>query len=142
MAEFAERLRVTRAVMKALGHHDFRSQLAYFGGGREVPIVVALPGERMADLFARLTQSEDHVVLATIMPFGDHAHLELVSIQRAAEGNEALEAGEDECPLHQDTTVAMLLTYLQALRKPVRCHLLSPDVTLEILTDNDLEAPA
>src|SRR5215470_17761240 len=117
MADLAERLRVTRAVMGALGYHDFRSHLADGNTRRAVSIVIALPDERMADFFVRLARTDsENVVLATLMPYQDHSYLELVLLHRAVTEPARAATDEDDCPVHGDTTVGMLLAYLRAHR--------------------------
>ena len=129
-----ERLEVGREVMKALRHRDFRNSLSRTNADGEHPIIVALPDDRMSQIFEQVRGLGD---VAYIGIRGLDGDIEFISMAPACDESTASTAEvADECPIHGDTSVGMLVTYLRAHRGPLRCREVEPGVTMELVADS------
>jgi hypothetical protein len=123
-----DRLDVARRVTRALRHRDFRSTLGK-ADGAPVPIVVALPQDRLGDVFKELARCCCPAVVAS---FTDDDEFALIHFTPGDPGEDC--ADHEDCQLHPETELSMLLLYLAHARGPVRCHIVNPQGELELIS--------
>lgn len=119
----SSRREVARQVMKHQRRADFRSVLAVAADGSR-PIVVALPDDTVASMFVLVAAAGGTATVAVPVAGAEHGTLDLIPV---APDHMTEDLGEDGCPVHPDTHVDMLVTYLRRQKRPVRCQLVAPE---------------
>ena len=141
-ARTQSRLMIARRLTRALRHQDFRSSLATCSEGVPRPIIAALPDDRVSDVFNQLARYDCSATLVT--PVGED-RLAIVALYPAAcavEGSDGHHEGGEDCPIHRDTEIGMLLLYLRT-HPHLRCTVVSPACEMELVDDgDDLTVPA
>jgi hypothetical protein len=117
-ASDARRREITRQVLKLKRAPNFQDCLVVAPDGSR-PIVIALPNDTVAAVFKVLDAAGG---IGTVVVEGPGGSFDLIPVGEAVDG-EAV----DDCPVHPDTHVDMLVTYLRRQRRPVRCELVAPD---------------
>ena len=130
-----ERLEVTREVLRALSHRDFRSELASVTGrDGEHPVVVALPHDTVRDVFERVYEHGDAHVAIT----DKHDALRLLAMS----ATEEVPAGSEPVEIHPDETMDMLLVALDQFPGMVTFIEVEPDLHMQLRQQNGPEPAA
>ncbi len=121
-AREADRLKLARQVVRWRTEPRFRELLAATSTG-ERPVVVALPDDTVQHMFELARAAGQVVNVVTLLEGGRLALISMFAEEDAA----ATSLAEQDCPVHPDTHVDMLLTYLRRRQAPVRCFVAGPD---------------
>jgi hypothetical protein len=124
------RLAVAHEVLQAVRHGDFRSELSETIRSGEHVIVPALADDPMGSFFDKLRVANGTIYIAVREKEG----LAVLSMSPARPPRHAVFT-PDECPIHRDTHLDMLIGYLRATRGPVTCYEASPGVMVELVDD-------
>jgi hypothetical protein len=124
------RLAVAHEVLQALRHGDFRNDLGETIRSGEHMIVPALPDDPMGSFFDKLRSADGTIYIAVREDDG----LAVVSMSPAWPPRHAVPA-PDECPIHRDTQLQMIIGYLRATRGPLTCYEASPGVMVELVDE-------
>ena len=120
------RLAIARRATNALRHRDFRGSLAECPDGVSRPVIAALPNDRMSDVFRQLVRYDCSATLVTEAADGGMAIVAVYPAEAGAATDDASDrqprAGANDCPVHQDTEIGMLLLHGQAPQHPVQAH--------------------
>ncbi len=122
-AREAERLKLARQVVRWMADPQFREVLAATDTG-ERPVVVTLPDDTVQHMF-ELARAAGHVV--NVVTLLEGRRLSLLSMFADGTNAPVAPVAEEDCPVHPDTHVDMLLTYLRRCDDPVRCFVVGPD---------------
>jgi len=133
-----ERLKVGRAVLDALRHQDFRTELSMIGAGGDHVLIPVLPDDTMGIVFDELRENPGPVYLL----LQDKGGLAVISCRPVSHGRHAAkESDDDSCPIHRDTQISMVRKYLREYGQLV-CREQAPEVTVELINDLPDCAPA
>ena len=124
------RLAVAHEVLQALRHGDFRSDLGETIRSGEHVIVPALPDDPMGSFFDKLRAADGTIYIAVREEDG----LAVLSMSPARPPRHAVPS-PDQCPIHRDTHLQMIIGYLRATRGPLTCYEASPGVMVELVDD-------
>lgn len=124
------RLAVAHEVLQALRRGDFRSELGETIRSGEHVIVPALPDDPMGGFFDKLRAADGTIYIAMREENG----LTVLSMSPARPPRHAVPP-PDECPIHRDTQLQMIIGYLRATRGPLTCYEASPGVMVELVDD-------
>ena len=116
----ARRRSVARQVMKLQRVPHFRDALAVAADGSR-PVVIALADDTVESMF-RLVAAAGGT--ATVVAPGLGGVLDIIPVKPDTEHGPIT---DDDCPLHPDTHVDMLVTYLRRQDRPVRCDVVARD---------------
>lgn len=132
------RLEVVRRATDSLRFRDFRTSLRDDDGSGETAILAALYDDPIS-IFFNVAEDLGTGFLVTSTPTGGLAILHFTPSQ-----NDAVSTpDEDECPLHPDSEVGMLVEYVSKVRGPVRCSLYCPECDIELVDEGTaVEVPA
>lgn len=122
------RRRFAASVTKLLFSSEFREIFCESNGERN--ILVALPDDRMGDVFARLADYDSCATLVSPTPGGFS-----VAGFTPADVMAGQRADDDDCPIHEDSQVGMFVEYLRTVKRPVVCQLQKPACEVELLED-------
>jgi hypothetical protein len=124
------RLAVAHEVLQALRYGDFRSELGETIRSGEHVIVPALPDDPMAGFFDKLRAADGTIYIAVRQKDG----LAVLSMSPARPPRHAVPS-PDDCPIHRNTELQMIVGYLRATRRPLTCYEASPGVMVELLDE-------
>ena len=124
------RLAVAHEVLQALRRGDFRSELAETIRSGEHMIVPALPDDPMGGFFDKLRAADGIIYIAVREEDG----LTVLSMSPARPPRHAAPS-PDDCPIHRDSELQMIIGYLRATRRPLTCYEASPGVMVELLDE-------
>lgn len=130
-AREARRLKIARGVVRRMTDPRFRDSLTPDAdGGR--PVVVCLADDTVAYMFemARAAGPVANVIVTTA-----GGGMGVVTLTAEHGDGAAPVSDEDHCPVHPDTHVDMLMTYLRRQEGPVRCVVTAPDYELGLLKE-------
>jgi hypothetical protein len=116
------------AVTRMLVSSELRSVLCRPVDGSPSPIVVALPDDRMGDVFLRLASYRGCATLVCPTDSG-------FSIASSTPAEIEWDDVDDACAIHDDSPVDMFMDYLRQVRRPVRCHRAEPACDVELIDD-------
>jgi hypothetical protein len=128
-----QRLAVSREVMKALRHRDFRNALDLTDANGEHTVVVALPSDPMRRIFKQLKRVSGVAYIGVTDAEGDIEFIAVGPPESVAPDDKS--GASDECPIHGDASVGLLLAYLREHRRPLRFREADPDVTVQLVDD-------
>jgi hypothetical protein len=99
--------------------------------GEPLSILACEPTERLATVFDRADRIGRHV--AVVVPTSRKT-LCVFTLSRTAT---TMKPGShpDDCMLHPDTEIGMLLVYLREVKPVARCHMVSPTRKVELIED-------
>lgn len=92
--------------------------------------MVALPDDTVKDMFALVSKAGG---IATVVTSGGPEFLDLIRVSTG--GAPAQQVSEEHCPVHPDTHVDMLVTYLRRQSGPVRCELVAPNFEFDLIRE-------
>lgn len=124
------RLAVAHEVLQALRHGDFRNELGETIRSGEHVIVPALPDDPMGGFFDKLRAADGTIYIAVREENG----LAVMSMSPARPPRHAAPT-RDECPIHRDSQLQMIIGYLRMVRGPLTCYEASPGVMVELVDD-------
>jgi hypothetical protein len=124
------RLAVARNVLRALRHRDFRSELGETTASGEHVVVPALPDDTMGALFDQLRSADGPIYVA----ISDGDDIVVLSMAQARPPKHAAPT-RDDCPIHRDTQLTMIVDYLRMIHGPLTCYEASPGVMLELVDE-------
>jgi len=124
------RLAVAHEVLRTLRHGDFRNGLGETIRSGEHVIVPALPDDPMGGFFDKLRAADGTIYIAMREEDG----LAVLSMSPARPPRHAVPP-PDECPIHPDSQLQMIIGYLRATRGPLTCYEASPGVMVELVDD-------
>lgn len=110
---------------------DFRSDASETSGSGEHVIVPALPDDTMGQFFDQLRDAAGTIYVATLE--GDE--VALVSLSPSPAPKHAAPSDDDICPVHRQSELMMVISYLRERRTPLRCYEVPPGVMLELVDD-------
>ncbi len=115
--------------MKLQRSPRFREALVTAEDGTR-PIVIALLDDTVQRAFRLVDAAGGTATL--IAPGGLDDTWELIPV---TPDKDSAPVADDECPLHPNTHVDMLITYLRRQDQPVRCNVVAPDHGLGIVQE-------
>jgi hypothetical protein len=124
------RLAVAHEVLQAVRHGDFRNDLGETIRSGEHMIVPALHDDPMSGFFDKLRAAHGTIYIAVREEDG----LAVLSMSTARPPRHAVPA-PDDCPIHPDTHLQMIINYLRATHGPLTCYEASPGVMVELVDD-------
>jgi hypothetical protein len=124
------RLAVAHEVLQAVRRGDFRSELGETIRSGEHVIVPALPDDPMGGFFDKLRAANGTIYIAVLEEVG----LAVLSMSPARPPRHAVSA-PDDCPIHRDSHLQMIIDYLRATRGPLTCYEASPSVMVELVDE-------
>lgn len=124
------RLAVAHEVLQALRRGDFRNELGETIKSGEHVIVPALPDDPMGGFFEKLRAAGGTIYIAVREEDG----LAVLSMTPARPPRHAVPS-PDDCPIHRDSELQMVIGYLRATRRPLTCYEASPGVMMELVDE-------
>ncbi len=121
-AREASRLQLARRVVRLMADPTFRQGLARTSAG-DRPVVVSLPDDTVSYMFEMARAAGPVANVITVVNEGFAVLGMTADVHEVA----PMSADEHDCPVHPDTHVDMLVTYLRRRAKPVRCFVVAPD---------------
>ena len=100
-----------------------------------IPLLVALPTDTMGEVFARLRNKHPDGANVVTTSAGELVALSMERVELVDGG--CTPTVQDDCPVHPDTQVAMLIAYLRERTAGVRCYEVAPDYEMALVPDED-----
>lgn len=129
-ARSRERLAVAHTILRALRHRDFRNELDGTRASGEHVVAPALPDDTMGVFFDQLRQSAGTIYIGV----PENAGIAVLSLAQTQRPKHAAPS-RDDCPIHRDTQLKMVIDYLRMSKGPLRCHEATPSITLELVDE-------
>jgi hypothetical protein len=136
-AKQKERLALASRVLRALRHRDFRNELRETGRSGDHVVLPALPDDTMGTFFDQLRRSGGTIYIAV----PEDEEITVLSLAQTPPRPHA-ESAEDDCPIHRDTQIQMVVELLRVIRAPLPCCEAAPGVTLELVDEAPPAVPA
>ncbi len=119
-AKDERRREVARQVIKLKRSARFHAALVTAADGSR-PVVIALPDDTVERVF-RIVDAAGGTA-TVVAPGMERGTWDLIPVT----SDDDQRVAEDDCPLHPDTHIDMLVTYLRRLDRPVTCKVVAPD---------------
>jgi hypothetical protein len=118
-------------VFRAIQHPDFKAAMPRGRNSAPLPILIATPTDKLSRVFADADRIGKHVAVVVAESRNTFAVVTLTS--RVMKTN----VGEhpDDCMLHPNSELGMLLVYLRDVNPVARCRFTAPTRKIE-LVDN------
>lgn len=131
-----ERLAVTRRVMRALRHEQGRAPLTDRDGRGAAQVVICLDSDTVDYAASRVSARGGTATV--VVPLGDH----LVPL-RWTQSNRTEALFPDDGPIHPDSTLGMLVTYMDQCDVPVcRFRISTDEGEIDVTEGTHLTVPA
>lgn len=124
------RLGVAHEVLQALRYGDFRRELNETCASGEHVIVPALQDDTMGGFFGKLRATGGTIYIAV----REQSGITVLSSPPAWRPKHAIPL-PDDCPVHGDTELQMIIDYLRLTRTPLTCYEASPGVMTELVDE-------
>jgi hypothetical protein len=125
------RVKLAKQLFRALQHPDFRDNMPRDRDGTPWPMLTAESTDRLGDLFKQADRiGKDVAIIARV---NRHQFCVLALSKHATRRKPG--AHPDDCVLHPDIELSMLLMYLRDVKPTARCHLRSPGRKIELVED-------
>jgi hypothetical protein len=121
---------VAHKVMQALKRADFRNDVPATNSSGEHVIVSALPDDTMDLFFDRLREEQGPIYVVTL----EGEDLVVVTMAQAHEPRHAAPR-DDDCVVHRQAQLQMVIEYLRAHRAPVTISEAPDNVMVELLDE-------
>jgi hypothetical protein len=133
----SQRIALMRTMADALRYPDFRHVFPATEPG-EIPIIAALWDDPVSLFFEEVGKAGRPGYLVTREK---DAELVIMSF-RNSPNHAPMTDHSDDCPVHPDSEIGMLVEYILEVRGPVRCNLAFPDCEVTLVDDGDSKVPA
>lgn len=124
-----ERVRLARQVTTWLREPAFREGLIVGADGSR-PVVPCLPDDSVEHMFSLVEAAGGTASVVVRLPEGRFG---VVGVDRGEHGSRP--ADEADCPVHPDTHVDMLVTYLRRHSGPTHCRVVAPDYAFALVKE-------
>lgn len=124
------RLAVAHEVLRAVRQGDFRNELGETIRSGEHVIVPALPDDPMGGFFDKLNATDGTIYIAVLEEDG----LAVLSMSPARPPRHAAPS-PDDCPVHRNTHLQMIINYLRVTPGPLTCYEAEPGVMMELVDE-------
>lgn len=136
------RMQLTGAVAKLLKYRSFRDALPPLTADGEAPFIVGLLDDKMKTVNAMAARMGDAVHLVVPdAPHGDSVRVRVLRVTRQPDGPEPGELSDDDCPVDENSTLAMLLNLLE-VGGEITCHVYDHETMVQFVADGMQPVPA
>jgi hypothetical protein len=135
-ARSRERLKVAQVILKALRGQDFRGAAQKTDAQGQHVIIPALVDDPMGQFFEDFRQADGTVYIATV----DDGTITVLSVSPTHQPRHAVPV-PDPCPMHAETELGMVISYLRVHRAPITFYEAPRNVTLNLVDGDELAIP-
>jgi hypothetical protein len=125
------RMAVAHTALRLLRRKDFRTVVTGTNTHGEHVIIPALQDDPMGYFFDQLREAGGPVYAALLVGEG----VAIVGMEPEPPPGHAPTTDDEDCPIHRNTEIGMVLEYLRAHGRVITCYEVAPNVLVQLVED-------